>query len=118
MNLQKLYSICMSLGKCTGCHQRADRSFLIHGKQFPVCARCSGVFLGQLISLFTFRFYRLPLTTLISFCFIMLLDWLIQFWGIRESRNWRRLLTGTLCGYGFGSILLQALYLAKHIFTL
>jgi uncharacterized membrane protein len=28
------------------CHQRADRSFHLFGAQLPVCARCTGIYLG------------------------------------------------------------------------
>lgn len=28
------------------CHQRPDRSFHAHGHQWPVCARCAGLYLG------------------------------------------------------------------------
>jgi uncharacterized membrane protein len=28
------------------CHQRPERSFFIHGQQLPVCARCTGLYLG------------------------------------------------------------------------
>ncbi|MCB7430270.1 DUF2085 domain-containing protein, partial [Erysipelatoclostridium ramosum] len=28
------------------CHQKAERSFFIHGYQCPVCARCSGLYIG------------------------------------------------------------------------
>ena len=29
-----------------GCHCRPDRSFFFRGRQFPVCARCTGMLLG------------------------------------------------------------------------
>ena len=28
------------------CHQRAERSFFIDGRQLPVCARCTGLYAG------------------------------------------------------------------------
>lgn len=28
------------------CHQRPDRSFFVHGRQMPVCARCTGLYVG------------------------------------------------------------------------
>jgi uncharacterized membrane protein len=28
------------------CHQRPERSFFLHGRQLPVCARCTGLYLG------------------------------------------------------------------------
>ncbi len=34
------------LAGATVCHQRPDRSFHAHGAQWPVCARCSGLYLS------------------------------------------------------------------------
>ena len=31
------------------CHQRAERSFHAHGRRFPVCARCTGLYLSGAI---------------------------------------------------------------------
>ena len=31
------------------CHQRPDRSFRLWGVQMPVCARCSGLYLGAVV---------------------------------------------------------------------
>jgi uncharacterized membrane protein len=28
------------------CHRRPERSFHVHGRQFPVCARCTGLYLS------------------------------------------------------------------------
>lgn len=44
------YESLMQIGKSSGCHQMPERSFSYKGKQFPVCARCTGIFIGQLIS--------------------------------------------------------------------
>ena len=30
------------------CHQLPDRSFFLYGRQLPVCARCTGLYLGGL----------------------------------------------------------------------
>ena len=34
------------IGNHSGCHQMPERSFFYKGKQFPVCARCTGVIIG------------------------------------------------------------------------
>ena len=34
------------------CHQIPERSFFAHTHQFPLCARCTGMYLGALLSLF------------------------------------------------------------------
>ena len=114
--MSDLHKLALPIGKISGCHQRADRSFFICGKQFPVCARCTGVFFGECMALATFRFFSLPLILLLFFCSIMLLDWLIQHIGIKESTNWRRLATGLLGGYGYFSIVLKALAVLKGFF--
>lgn len=100
-----------NLGKKLGCHQLPERSFFWNGYQFPVCARCTGVYLGELIALFGHfligSYWRIDLL----FCLIMLLDWTIQFLHIRPSTNPRRLVSGLLCGYGMMD--LQLLLLGK-----
>lgn len=89
-----------NFGKKMGCHQLPERSFFWNGRQFPVCARCTGVYLGELAAAFGHFLlgscWRLDL----AFCLVMLLDWGVQFLHIRKSTNWRRLVTGLLCGYG------------------
>ena len=32
------------------CHQRPERSFFVHGQQMPVCARCTGLYLGAALA--------------------------------------------------------------------
>lgn len=90
----------MKIGAKTGCHQRADRSFFVRNRQFPICARCTGVVLGYIIALVVFIFCMTPLWLCTLLCVIMFLDWLIQYLKIKESNNIRRLITGILGGYG------------------
>lgn len=90
----------MTIGAKSGCHQMPERSFFIHGFQFPVCARCTGVLIGYLLALIIFSFYLMPVKWCVLFCGIMLADWLIQFLKIHESTNIRRLISGILGGYG------------------
>jgi uncharacterized membrane protein len=40
------------------CHQIPERSFYVSGVQFPVCARCTGLYLGALIGLGIWLVYR------------------------------------------------------------
>lgn len=108
------YQVCFSIGKVAGCHQRADRSFFINGKQFPVCARCTGVLLGKCIAIALFHSVSLSNFTLTSFCLIMFLDWLLQYLGIKESTNVRRLVTGTLCGYALLTLFLRIMLWLKY----
>lgn len=104
MNKNNIWLFFMKIGAKLGCHQRADRSFFIKKRQFPVCARCTGVIIGYIIVFAAVAFYILPIWACLIFCFIMFVDWLIQFIGIRESSNLRRLITGILGGCGVMSL--------------
>lgn len=88
------------------CHRKPERSFFYKGKQFPVCARCTGISLGYLI---------IPLVTLnmvhisIFWCLILLIptyiDGFLQaFLNKYESTNFRRVATGFIAGVGQGAL--------------
>lgn len=97
---------CMRMGRFLGCHQRPDRSFFYKNKQFPICARCTGVIIGQILAITAFLLnFKLNLMISIVFCAIMFCDWLIQKLKIKESTNIRRLITGLLGGYGYATII-------------
>lgn len=98
--MNKLKYICTSLG----CHQRPDRSFFFKGKQFPLCARCTGVLLGQILACILIVWYKPNIYICIAFLIIMFIDWYIQYLKIKESTNIRRFITGLLCGYGLFTI--------------
>ena len=53
----KIYERLMILGSNSGCHQLPNRSFYINGKKFPVCARCTGVFIGNLVAYSIYLIY-------------------------------------------------------------
>ena len=96
---RKIWAWSMRLGNRCGCHQREDRSFKIGEFQFPICSRCTGILLGQIISvIFIFVKVNIPIYLDFIFLGIMFLDWYIQFKKIKESTNFRRLITGTLAG--------------------
>ncbi len=111
---QRLLWLLRTAGNYSGCHQLPERSFFYKGKQFPVCARCTGVSIGQLLSIIVnirFGTRSLMFSTLALSC--MGADWLIQEAGIKESTNRRRLLTGMLGGFGLFNlyfIFLRKLY--------
>lgn len=96
----KIWLICMKIGACMGCHQRPDRSFFYHNYQFPVCARCTGCFIGYLMTLIVWRIYKTNMLTCICLCLPMLIDWGLQYKNIRESTQLSRLVTGILGGIG------------------
>ncbi len=99
----------MKIGAWLGCHQMADRSFFIKKRQFPLCARCTGVIIGYVFVFASAAFYKFPVWICFVFCSIMFFDWLIQFMGIKKSSNLRRLITGIIGGIGVMSIEIYAL---------
>lgn len=94
-----IYEVLWEIGKISGCHQREDRSLFYKNKQFPVCSRCTGVFIGYLIGGIIFYFYKIPVVLSIAFCLCLFLDWFIQYKKWKESNNVRRVITGILCGF-------------------
>ncbi|GAB4575321.1 MAG: hypothetical protein Kow0077_26240 [Anaerolineae bacterium] len=107
------------------CHQIAERSFDVHGHPLPLCARCTGMYLGVMIgaavlvagkrgqaALFA---PRRVLVALGLFVGIMGLDGINSYLhlfpgyvGPYEPTNWLRLITGSLTGLAMILILLPA----------
>ena len=90
----------MALGKLSGCHQLPKRSFFIKGRQFPVCARCTGVFIGYIIGGILYFFIHINIFLCLVFCLVMFIDWYVQYKDLMQSNNIRRVITGFLCGLG------------------
>ena len=102
LDKDKVHTALMELGRRSGCHQMPERSFFWRGYQFPVCARCTGVFLGQIAGMLTYALYQMPWRRSSFFLFLMFLDWFLQRMKLLPSTNPRRLITGLLCGYTLG----------------
>lgn len=85
---------------CYGCHRNPKRSFFLNNRQFNVCARCTGIISGILISIpliflnFIYINYYLLFFTLLNF-----FDGTTQLLKWRESNNKLRFLLGL--GFGF-----------------
>jgi uncharacterized membrane protein len=81
------------------CHRRKDRSIKISRYTFPLCARCTGLWLGFVIGL-VFRFEGLHTPLIFTFALMLplVVDYLTQLVGYRESNNQLRLFTGALFG--------------------
>lgn len=90
----------MKIGTVLQCHQLPERSFFWKKYQFPVCARCLGMLIGHLLAIIILLFYKFSLILAVIFCLITFIDWFLQYLGILESTNWRRLITGILGGIG------------------
>lgn len=104
--------------KYWGCHQMANRSFSFRNYQFPVCARCTGMIIGELTAISAFMLH-LRLNTAFCLCIMipMFLDGTIQFYTDYLSNNIKRLITGLLFGFGFLQILCAILANIILLFT-
>ncbi|NLK21660.1 MAG: DUF2085 domain-containing protein [Epulopiscium sp.] len=90
------------------CHQFPERSFFIQGTKMPLCARCTGIYLGMFLGFLYLYFRRRNKgNTPPSFQFLigmilcwipMILDGVTSYMGFRETTNITRLLTGFLFG--------------------
>lgn len=110
---EKVWLYLMKMGQSFGCHQLPERSFFYHGFQFPVCARCTGILIGELliapISLLLFPGnYVLSLVCVL----IMAADGLLQYYAKIPSTNLRRFVTGLLGGYG---VVMMAIFILGQI---
>ena len=85
--------------KFTLCHQMPERSFHYRGKQFPICARCTGILVGYFtLPIFHFNIIQPTVLVIFVFMFPLLLDSITQSMGYRESNNVLRFVTGFLGG--------------------
>lgn len=87
------------------CHRKPERSFHIKNHQFPVCARCTGFYMGLIAYLICNLFYthNYDLNMLIISIILMIpvaIDGFTQYAGLRESTNELRLITGFIGGIG------------------
>ncbi|MDX1662254.1 MAG: DUF2085 domain-containing protein [Candidatus Promineifilaceae bacterium] len=108
------------------CHRITERSFTVAGRQFPLCARCTGMYLGVFVIFAVLglagRWRRAalpPLSVLIvlgALVALMGVDGLNSyshffpdFPHLYQPQNWLRLLTGLGTGLGMGLIMFPAL---------
>jgi uncharacterized membrane protein len=108
------------------CHRITDRSFSIAGRQLPLCARCTGMYLGvSLIFLIMIvagrqRWSNLPplrvLLILGGFIALMAVDGINSYSHffpdaphLYQPQNWLRLVTGMGTGLTMGIIIFPAL---------
>ncbi len=116
-----LYSYLTIIPIPRGCHQLPERSLFYQGNQYPICARCTGVALGQLFGIisylliFLFSVSDLNIKSMLFSTAIlsvpMGVDWSIQYFFNIISTNKRRFLSGLICGFGFGGLYLSFIVL-------
>lgn len=103
------------------CHQIPGRSFHLDGQSLPLCARCTGTYLGALLGLVGMSLMKrrhsveLPparvLITLVAFIGLMGIDGVNSYLTffpkvphLYEPQNWLRLTTGTLNGLAMSAL--------------
>ena len=108
------------------CHRITSRSFAIYGRQLPLCARCTGIYLGIVLSFLVLILAgrgrrvgmpKLPLLlTILGLVAIMGVDgvnsyshFFPKFPHVYEPRNWLRLVTGMGAGLAMGIFVFPAL---------
>lgn len=112
-NHLKLWTTFMKIGGYT-CHQMHERSFSYKGYQFPVCARCTGIFIGQIIGVICIVLgLRINFIWSIVLILPMAIDGLIQLMKIMESNNIRRFITGFISGVGYMYLLFDIILIIK-----
>jgi uncharacterized membrane protein len=105
------------------CHQIEARTFHIGDRPFPLCARCTGLFVGAMLGLVfqiaQGRKGRMPPTAVLILFAVLALAWVFD--GINsfsmlvpmlpslyETQNWTRLVTGTGMGLAVSALLLPS----------
>ncbi|MCI0398309.1 MAG: DUF2085 domain-containing protein [Chloroflexi bacterium] len=108
------------------CHRITSRSFTVAGRQFPLCARCTGMYLGVTLTFLALwlagrrRWSDLPpravLLVLLGLVGLMGIDGINSYSHffpglphVYEPRNWLRLVTGMGTGLAMGAIVFPGL---------
>ncbi len=86
------------------CHQMDERSFHFGIRKYPLCARCTGIYVGLFAGLATGWFYTLPWSFALLFVLMMSIDGLVQLKTNYESNNFKRIVTGLLFGLAVVSL--------------
>jgi uncharacterized membrane protein len=92
------------------CHGRPERCLELLGTPMPICARCTGIYLGMVAGLVGFLAIRQVvawsekgLRSVAMVAIVPLaIDGLTQLSGLRESTNELRVATGLVAGLAFG----------------
>lgn len=89
----------------TFCHRKPERSFFWKAKQFPVCARCTGIHIGYIaFPFFMFNVFVLNIYWTLALMLPTYIDGFTQAFCKRESNNILRVTTGLMAGIGGTSL--------------
>lgn len=84
------------------CHSIPERCFVYNNRCLPICARCTGILVGGIVSLLIFNIFIIHISYEISFILAlpMVIDGGLQYFNRINSNNNRRFVTGLLFGIG------------------
>lgn len=91
----------MELGRRYGCHQKPERSFTFNGYQFPICARCTGIIIGEILGIIVFVKRHISIKKGMLLILPTAIDGVTQLLRLQESNNTRRFISGILAGIGY-----------------
>lgn len=105
MNNHFLSEESKKLSKVYICHRLPNRTFKTRGYYFPVCSRCTGIYIGAFFYFVLAMFYYIDynLTLMITALLLIIptfIDGLTQLIGFRESNNTLRFFSGLIAGIG------------------
>ncbi len=80
------------------CHRLSSRSFFVRNRQFHVCARCTGLIAGYIVSPLFLLISELASRLFVVACALLILDGVTQLMKWRESNNQLRVATGFVTG--------------------
>ena len=88
------------------CHRQKDRCLTIFGYTSFLCARCTGIAIGFLLSVLV-SFFNLSFPPIVAFGLMLplIVDGVSQFFNLRTSNNLIRLATGILFTPGLASLM-------------
>lgn len=105
--MEKYWAFTMRFfSKYWGCHQMPSRSFFVGSYQFPLCARCTGILIGFILSTaiivcdITIMGETLTVSHSLLFMIPMVVDGTVQLCTTYESTNLRRVVTGAVFSMG------------------
>lgn len=102
--MNDIYQTLMKIGSLTGCHQLPERSIFIKGHQLPLCARCTGIVIGEIVAIPLWFLYPVSFIPAIALGLPLVVDGTLQYWYLLPSTNLRRLFTGIFAGYGLMTV--------------
>jgi len=84
------------------CHSIPERCFIYNNRYFPICARCTGILVGGIVSLLIFNIFNIYMSYQMSFILAipMVIDGGLQYLNYASSTNNRRFVSGCLFGVG------------------